>query len=1555
MSSFDHLIGQVIKGYELRERIGAGGFGIVYRANQQLVEREVAIKVILPEFASKPDFIRRFDSEAQLVARLEHPHITPLYDYWRDPDGAYLVMRYLRGGSLREKLDTSGAFTAQEVARIIDQIASALDLAHRNEVIHRDIKPANILLDEDGNAYLADFGIAKDLADFQAIDTDTENVVGSLDYISPEQARSEPVSPLSDVYTLGILVYELLTSVHPFGDVPAIQRVVKHLRQPVPKITKLPEDFQASINAVIQKATAKVPQDRYQDILAFAAAFREALGSSKETLAISKDDQLTIREQQILQYMNRGLTQREMAAQLKVTVATVKWHIKQLYNKLGVRSRDKALEKAQELSLVREHVDTSSTDKRGRISAIAIAEPQNPYKGLHAFQSSDARFFFGRETHVDSLLERLSETHIYQRFLAVIGASGSGKSSLIRAGLIPALWHGKLPHSETWFLAEMLPGSDPFESLETALLRIAVQAPDNLQAMLKNDVNGLLDAADAILPPDSSELLLFIDQFEEVFTLLNDEAERQHFLDIIRHAVTTLDSRIRIIITLRADYYDKPLNYTQFGELIRTRVETILPLNAKALERAISSPAEQVGVTFEDGLVSLIVSEMVQQVGALPLLQYALTELFDRRDGNLLRHKTYQEIGGAVGALANRADDIYLNMGDQGQKLTKQMFLRLVTLGEGAEDTRRRATHDEILSLTDDRDLMEDVIDTFANYRLLSLDHDPDTRKPTVEVAHEAILRQWKRLREWLDDSRDDIRQERILARATQEWEDSGQDKSYLLSGNRLESVESWIQESQIELTLGERVFVDSSIAYRNKLQLQEDLRRERELKLQQRARIVLTLLVIVFAVAAVIAMALSGLAINERNRAEENFFRAERIRLASQAQIALNSDEDVVAAALLSLKSLALAYSPEADAALLSSLRNGFPLQRFSGHDAEITSVDVSADEQFLITASNDNSIRLWNTQTGELLQIFEGHEGAVVNAVFSPDTTTIMSASADQTVRIWDRESGIELRQIPHPLPILSMALSPTGQYLATSDSSQRAFLWDVATGYYLGEFAGHRNPVRAIAFSPDEQYLATGSEDHRAFIWDIATKEIIHRFEAHTSCVCGLAFSPRGDLLLTTSYDQTAIVWDIETEEEVSILLGHTGRILDGKFSANGRQVITSSQDSTARLWDVNKGQELRTFAGHAAPVTSIWLSLDDELIITGSADRTAQSWSIEFETEPRVYANTLSSIESTNIVLLSLLPDQRVLLTGSADGDIRYWSVDRGIVLRETETARRSTIHNMAMTPQGNMVVTVSTENTVRLWDNATGAEMGQLIGHDGQVFDVDISSDGRNVITGGSDQTARIWNVFTGETLHVLDAHEKAVRAVAFSPDNQLALTGGDDTHVRLWDVLSGENIAQFEGHQDTVRAVAFSPDNLFVASGSDDFNARLWDIETGETVQTLIGHSDLVTAIAFSPDGRFVLTGSADQTARLWDVETGETIRLFIGHTAAIRSVSFSSDGQQIITGDSRSAFIWHTELQTAIDLACEQLPRDFTDEERDFYDILGDEPTCQTDTADSS
>ena len=344
----------------------------------------------------------------------------------------------------------------------------------------------------------------------------------------------------------------------------------------------------------------------------------------------------------------------------------------------------------------------------------------------------------------------------------------------------------------------MIPGTHPLDKLETALIRVAANQADHLREQLQRDERGLLRVADIILPGDNTELIIVVDQFEEVFTLVEDEQARQHFLDLLRATVSDSRSRVRVIVTLRADYYDRPLHYPEFGEIMRQRMETILPLTAQGLERAIRGPAERVGVQFEQGLVEQIVSTMNYQAGALPLLQYALTELFDRREGRVLTNEAYQQIGGAVGALANRADEIFSSLTDEAQELAHQMFMRLVTLGEGAEDTRRRASQEELLSLTENTDLMEEIIDQFALYRLLSLDHDPETRQPTVEVAHEAILREWDRLRVWLNESRDDIRQERAISRKAQEWQEHNFDTGSLLRGAPLKQAEEWQKTTEL-------------------------------------------------------------------------------------------------------------------------------------------------------------------------------------------------------------------------------------------------------------------------------------------------------------------------------------------------------------------------------------------------------------------------------------------------------------------------------------------------------------------------------------------------------------------------------------------------------------------------------------------------------------------------------------------------------------------------------------------------------------------------------------
>jgi serine/threonine-protein kinase len=384
----EDLSGTKVKGYELLEKIGEGTFGAVYRAHQPVVDREVAIKIILPEHANQPEFIRRFDTEAQLVAQLEHIHIVPLYDYWRGPEGAFLVMRLMKGGSLKGALE-EGPWGAEETAVLVDQVASALASAHQQEVVHRDLKPANILLDEEGNAYLSDFGIAKALA--ERVDaTQTDTIKGTPAYMTPEQVQSRQVMPQTDIYSLGVVLYEVLTGRHPFPDTPTGMLLSKHLTEPLPPVQESRPELPPEVDEVIQKATAKDPDARYKDVQTLAQELRKAL-------------------------------------------------------------------------------------RLEAVGVIEVPEDQvyNPFKGLNAFQEKDEADFFGRETLTEQLLTRLGETGEASRFLAVVGPSGSGKSSVVKAGLIPALRRGGLPGSEDWYVVEMLPGAHPMEEVELALLRIA--------------------------------------------------------------------------------------------------------------------------------------------------------------------------------------------------------------------------------------------------------------------------------------------------------------------------------------------------------------------------------------------------------------------------------------------------------------------------------------------------------------------------------------------------------------------------------------------------------------------------------------------------------------------------------------------------------------------------------------------------------------------------------------------------------------------------------------------------------------------------------------------------------------------------------------------------------------------------------------------------------------------------------------------------------------------------------------------------------------------------
>ncbi|HWL90153.1 MAG TPA: BTAD domain-containing putative transcriptional regulator, partial [Actinomycetota bacterium] len=539
------LRGEPLRGYRLMEKIGEGPAGVVFRGLQPRVERDVAVKVLHHRLVSDGAFVRRFEPEAQAVAALEHPHIVPLFDYWREPDGAYVVARYMRGGSLRALEERGEPLSPDRRATIVRQVASALAFAHRQGIAHGNVRTSNVLFDAEANAYLGDFRIG----------------VGA------------PATIEDDLEQLDAIARRLV------GDVPGILGWLEA-----------------------------------GDGVSGAAALVEALQPGRTS---------------------------------------------------------------------------------PREALVGGMDARNPYKGLRPFGEADAGDFFGRGELVDRLIARLNERDPESRFLSVVGPSGSGKSSVVRAGLVPAIRAGALADGRPMLVGELFPGTHPFDELEAALLRLSARPIPRLRDRLEEGSRGLLEVVgDAF--PEESEVVVVVDQFEEVFTLTHDVSEREAFLEALRVASVDPSSRVRVIVTLRADFFDRPLATPRFGELLGRRTETVTPLTPDELEQAIRGPAERVGVPPEPGLVAAIVTDVVHQPGALPLLQYALTELFERREDERLRLEPYLAMGGVAGAVSARADRLYEASGPEGRRAIRQVLLRLVTLGEGRQDTRRRVVRSEL-------------------------------------------------------------------------------------------------------------------------------------------------------------------------------------------------------------------------------------------------------------------------------------------------------------------------------------------------------------------------------------------------------------------------------------------------------------------------------------------------------------------------------------------------------------------------------------------------------------------------------------------------------------------------------------------------------------------------------------------------------------------------------------------------------------------------------------------------------------------------------------------
>jgi len=458
--------------------------------------------------------------------------------------------------------------------------------------------------------------------------------------------------------------------------------------------------------------------------------------------------------------------------------------------------------------------------------AVSGGVVRNPYKGLRPFGEADAEDYFGRGALVADLARRLGEG---QRLLVVTGPSGCGKSSLVRAGLVPTLRAG----GSGWVVAQMMPGLRPFDELETALHRVA---PGRQRVALGEGDTALQAAVPKVLSSEGGRLLLVVDQFEELFAL-SDEEDRRQFLDALVTALADSRRRVSVVVALRADFYDRPLLHPGFAALFVNSLVTLLPLSPSELEAAVVNPAGRVGVEVDPALLAELVAEMADQPGALPLLQYALTETFELREGPILGLDAYRRAGALKGALAGRSEHAFESLSGVEQEAAHQVLLRLVRLGHGADLGRRRVAVSELLGLEMDPVALGRVLEVFSANRLITLDRDLTSGAATVEVAHEALLREWPRLAASIEGHRQDLLRYEALNLAVAEWEESGRDPDYLLSGGRLAQYGNWSQETTLRLTTSQRQYLDASLDLKRIHEAHEKARQEREHALERVVR----------------------------------------------------------------------------------------------------------------------------------------------------------------------------------------------------------------------------------------------------------------------------------------------------------------------------------------------------------------------------------------------------------------------------------------------------------------------------------------------------------------------------------------------------------------------------------------------------------------------------------------------------------------------------------------------------------------------------------------------
>lgn len=1122
--------------------------------------------------------------------------------------------------------------------------------------------------------------------------------------------------------------------------------------------------------------------------------------------------------------------------------------------------------------------DESLSESRAAMGAQSalVDVRRNPYKGLRAFDEVDAGDFFGRGELVRTLVDRIT-SRPPAPLTVIAGPSGAGKSSVLRAGLVPVLRESGLS------VAIMFPGDDPQRNLDQAL----------------EEASSDVEQAEPVVVD-----VVAVDQFEELFTQAPAEAVNRFI-----SRVTDEFDPTQWVLTVRADFLGDLLAHPELGRELQESLVLVAPLENHEVEVAIVEPGRRVGVEVEPALIAAVIREVQARASSLPLMQYALTDLFERRRGRVLTLDAFERAGGLAGALVRRADEVFQRLTVEGKKIARQVFLQLVTVADNGEFARRRVDRDSLEA--EDPDVIRQIVEQFGSQRLLTFDQDPVSGQATVELAHESLLDVWPRLSSWVDEAREELVMRSTLNTALSEWEVNDRDPSFLLAGGRLAQHESWTAETDLLLS-------ETEIEYLADSRRHEDLDRAR----RRRRRIGITA---GFGLAAVVAIVVGGLALQQNNRARATERVTQVVDLAGAAVAQLDIDPELglllaleavdstrrVDGTTLDVAEEALHRAVLADRARGTLAHNGEGIAHFS------------PDGELFVTASDrDSAAQIWSVDPFEPTVDLRGHTDRLIDAVFDPSGEVVATTSEDGTVRIWDVATG-ERRALlnvlgPATSPPVIPVFSNDGTRLAVTTFEDTVVMWDLdADGEPTVLPVPRGNDTLNLEFSPDDSLLAvsrfTGEDDVGPLLFEVATGELVASWAGHDVGVSDVGFTPDGSLLVTSGEDGLVKVWDADSAELLGTFNEHQGPVADLQISSDGT-LVASSGEVDVFVWSLDTQEVVAKISGHDGRVDGIDISPDMSLLLTSStADQTTRLWGISpHASHELIGLPGPSGVDGS----IAFRHDGQVLAASTGPDQFTLWDHMSGEAIQTFDAG--GAVYRMDFDDNdsflaiggesGTSILDVGTGEFTRLSgplpddifldrsgvDFGAGGVLAMASGEGVRIWDAPYEGSGRFIPTEGSlavsfDPTGELFAatgpigllVFEVGGVLVKDLYPATgpqppwIYSVAWHHDRPLMVTGGNDADVVLWSTATLDQIVSLKGHSANVLDVAFHPTTGDVVSASADGTVRFWNVDTGLSRMVLPAPGS-VSDLAISADGRYLAVIGADGFVTVYILDVDE-------------------------------------------------------------------------------